>query len=144
MKETENIDYVRAINPKSKWLINNKVYEVHWRNPRSSIIHVRCEDGKIRRFSMKNFTNNISSLTKTEFNCNPNEDIKYYITKDQLESIGYFKRMFEYNAGKIESLCYLEKHDIVYGFELGKIHSHFRDLVSEIMEFEGEIEKQKI
>ena len=70
--------------------------------------------------------------------------MKYVITEEQLESIGHFKCMFELNANTIYNLCDSEKDDIVYGFELGKIHSHLRELFSEMMKLEEEICQQKL
>ena len=69
---------------------------------------------------------------------------KYLITQEQLEAIEHYKRMFESNAERVECLCNGEKDDIVYGFELGKIHSHLRDCFIEMMELEGEIRNQKV
>ena len=68
----------------------------------------------------------------------------YYITQEQLETIEHYKRMFEVNAETIQNLCDSEKDDIVYGFELGKMHSHLRDCFIEMMELEDEIRKQQI
>ncbi len=69
---------------------------------------------------------------------------KYYVTQEQLESIDHFKRMFELNADTIRQLCSSEKDDVVYGFELGGIHSHLRDCFIEMFDLEGEIRKQTI
>jgi hypothetical protein len=68
----------------------------------------------------------------------------YYITQDQLENIEHYKRMFELNAETIQQLCNSEKDDVVYGFELGKMHSHLRDCFINMMELEDEIRKQQI
>jgi hypothetical protein len=68
----------------------------------------------------------------------------YYITQEQLELIEHYKRMFELNAETIQELCNSEKDDIVYGFELGKIHSHLRDCFVDMMNLEDEIRKQII
>ena len=69
---------------------------------------------------------------------------KYFITKDQLEIISHYKRMFELNADSVKILCDGEKDDIVYGFELGKIHSHLRDCFFKMMELESEIFEQEL
>ena len=69
---------------------------------------------------------------------------EYYITQEQLETIEHYKRMFELNAETIQQICDSEKADIVYGFELGKIHSHLRDCFANMMEFEDEIRKQQL
>lgn len=71
-------------------------------------------------------------------------NVNYYITQEQLELIEHYKRMFELNAETIQELCNSEKDDIVYGFELGKIHSHLRDCFVDMMNLEDEIRKQTI
>ena len=69
---------------------------------------------------------------------------KYIITQEQFEQIGHYKRMFELNAQCISDLCNCEKDDIVYGFELGKMHTHLKDCYIEMMELENEIKEQKM
>lgn len=69
---------------------------------------------------------------------------EYLITQEQLEQIEHYKRMFELNADLVKELCSSEKHDIVYGFELGKIHSHLRDCFMGMMELESEVASQKV
>lgn len=64
---------------------------------------------------------------------------KYFITTEQLDTIEHYKRMFELNAGYIQDLCSRERDDVVYGFELGKIHTHLRECFMEMMELEEEI-----
>jgi hypothetical protein len=61
-----------------------------------------------------------------------------------MEQIEHYKRMFELNADLVKNLCNSEKDDIVYGFELGKMHSHLRDCFIEMMELENEIKSQKV
>ena len=68
---------------------------------------------------------------------------KIYITEEQLYTIEHYKRMFEVNAENIEKLCNGEKADIVYGFELGKIHSHLRECFLNMMDLFDEIKEQK-
>lgn len=67
----------------------------------------------------------------------------YIITQEQLEQIEHYKRMFELNANLVRDLCDSEKDDIVYGFELGKMHSHLRDCFIEMMELEDQIRNQE-
>ena len=67
----------------------------------------------------------------------------YHITKEQLEQIEHYKLMFELNAELIKELCDCEKDDIVYGFELGKIHSNLRQCFINMMELESEIREQQ-
>lgn len=67
---------------------------------------------------------------------------QYFITQEQLDLIEHYKRMFELNASNIKELCDSEKDDIVYGFELGKIHSHLRECFRDMMELENKISKQ--
>ena len=67
---------------------------------------------------------------------------KYYITEDQFESIIHFKSMFEIHAETIEKLCQSGKDDIVYGFELGRIHHHLRECFIDMMKFEDSIRSQ--
>ncbi len=69
---------------------------------------------------------------------------KYLITQKQLEQIEHYQRMFELNADLVRDLCNSEKDDIVYGFELGKMHSHLRDCFMGMMELESEIRNQKV
>lgn len=66
----------------------------------------------------------------------------YLITQEQLEKIEHYKRMFDVNAEIIKVLCSEEKDDIVYGFELGKIHSDMRQCFIDMMELENEIRSQ--
>ena len=68
----------------------------------------------------------------------------YYISQKQLELLEHYKRMFNLNADYIYDLCNSEKDDVVYGFELGKIHSHLKECFVDMMELEGKIREQKI
>lgn len=72
------------------------------------------------------------------------KDTKFIITEDQFESIEHFKSMFEVNADTILEMCNSEKPDIVYGFELGKIHSHLRECYFDMGQLEEAIEHQEI
>jgi hypothetical protein len=67
---------------------------------------------------------------------------KYLITQEQIEKLEHFKRMFELNAELIKDLCGEEKDDVVYGFELGKMHSHLRQCFIGMIELESEIRMQ--
>ena len=69
---------------------------------------------------------------------------KYLITQEQLEQIEHYERMFELNANLVRDLCNSEKDDIVYGFELGKMHSRLRDCFIEMMDLVNEIRNQKV
>lgn len=69
---------------------------------------------------------------------------KYFITKEQLNFIEHYKRMFELEADNIKGLCSSEKDDIVYGFVLGETHSHLRQCFIDMMELYNEIKEQKI
>ena len=71
-------------------------------------------------------------------------DKKYEITQSQLFQLQHFKRMFEFHAERIEKLCSEEQADIVYGFELGKIHSDLIQHFMNFMELEDEIFEQEI
>ena len=66
----------------------------------------------------------------------------YLITQEQIEKLEHFKRMFELNDELINDLCSDEKDDVVYGFELGKMHSHLRQCFIDMMELESEIRSQ--
>jgi len=66
----------------------------------------------------------------------------YLVTQEQLEKIEHYKRMFEVNAEIVQELCSSERDDIVYGFNLGKLHSHLRQCFIEMMELEHEIKDQ--
>ena len=69
---------------------------------------------------------------------------KYLITQEQLRLISHYKRMFEMNAEYIQGLCPSEKYVIVYGYELGKIHSHLRECFTDMMVLETEINNQSV
>lgn len=69
---------------------------------------------------------------------------KYYLTKEQLDCFDHYKRMFENTAERIKELCKGEKDDIVYGFELGELHSSLRQWFVEMMELESEIKQQEL
>lgn len=72
------------------------------------------------------------------------DEPKYFITLEQFEQIRHYKRMFELNADLIKQLCENEKDDIVYGFELGQMHSHLRACFSEMFQIENEIINQGV
>ncbi len=67
---------------------------------------------------------------------------EYLITQEQIEKIEHYKRMFGFNAEIVKDLCSEEREDIVYGFELGKMHSHLRQCFIDMMELESEIRLQ--
>lgn len=69
---------------------------------------------------------------------------KYTITQEQLETLEHYKNMFKLNSERLHELCSSEKSDIVYGFELGQMHSHQSDCFIGMMELEDEIRKQEI
>lgn len=66
----------------------------------------------------------------------------YLVTQEQIEKIEHYKRMIEVNAELIKDLCNVEKDDIVYGFELGKLYSHLRQCFMDMTEFENQIRSQ--
>lgn len=68
---------------------------------------------------------------------------KYTITEEQFDEIEHYRRMFELNAERIKTLCSEERDDVVYGFELGQIHSHLRECFMNMMELEEEIKNNK-
>lgn len=68
----------------------------------------------------------------------------YYISKEQLETITHYKRMFEVEAENIYDLCASEKSDIEYGFSLGQTYSHLIDCFSNMTNLEGSIRKQEL
>ncbi len=70
--------------------------------------------------------------------------MEYSITKEQLAAISHLKDMFKLNADLVKDLCDSEKDDIVYGFELGKMHTHLRECFTDMMDLEIEIAKQEI
>ena len=72
------------------------------------------------------------------------EEKKYFITREQLETIEHFRNMFSVNADEIKELCNTERFDIVYGFELGQMYSHLRECFFEMIELEENIKKQQI
>ena len=63
----------------------------------------------------------------------------YLITEEQLEKLEDFKRILNVNLEIISTLCSEEKDDIVYGFELGKIHSELRQCFIDMMDLNSEI-----
>jgi hypothetical protein len=68
---------------------------------------------------------------------------KYFITADQFEMLSHFKEMFDYHAELISGLCSSEKDDVVYGFELGKIHYTLCAKNVEMAEFIYKIREQE-
>ncbi len=64
---------------------------------------------------------------------------KLEITKDQLETIEHYQRMFNHNADRVQELCNEEKDDVVYGFELGKMHSRLRECFMGMMNLTNDI-----
>lgn len=73
---------------------------------------------------------------------NNKEEKKYIITQEQLEIIEHYKLMFQLEAEKIKELCFSEKDDIVYGFELGKTYFNLMDCFMNMMILEEEIKQQ--
>ena len=69
---------------------------------------------------------------------------EYKITQEQFEQIQHFKRMFEIIADDLSGLCKDEKPDIVYGFELGKLHTYIRTYHLDMMNLEDDIRKQEL
>ncbi len=70
------------------------------------------------------------------------KETKIYITNDQFEQIEHYRRMFEMHGDTIRDLCNGEKDDVVYGYELGKLHSYIRDCFSGMLELEQNIREQ--
>lgn len=68
----------------------------------------------------------------------------YKITQSQFEDIDHLKRMFEHNAERIRKLCSEERSDVVYGFELGEIHSHLRECFMKMDELEDNISNSRV
>lgn len=68
----------------------------------------------------------------------------FSINDDQLEIIDHHRRMFEVYSDTINELCSSEKDDIVYGFELGKIHNYMRESFHKMTELYQEIKNQEI
>ena len=66
----------------------------------------------------------------------------YLVTQDQIEKIEHYRRMFDVNAELVKDLCNVEKDDIVYGFELGKMYSHLRECFFNMTTLEDEIRSQ--
>jgi hypothetical protein len=60
--------------------------------------------------------------------------VTYVINRDDLRIFEHYAEMFRLNAERINELCSSEKDDVVYGFELGQIHSHMRDCFVEMLE----------
>ena len=69
---------------------------------------------------------------------------EYSITHEQLEQIEHFKNMFDTHADLIQDLCKNEKDDIVYGFELGRIHSNLRDCFIDMKDLVESIKNRTI
>ena len=64
---------------------------------------------------------------------------KINITTEQLETIEHYQRMFRLNSETIQGLCSEEQDDVVYGFELGKMHSHLEECFIGMMKLTDEI-----
>ena len=69
---------------------------------------------------------------------------RYIINQEQLEQLEHFKAMFSMAAEQIQDFCNEERADVVYGFELGRIHSYLRQHFMDFMMLEDEIHKQEI
>ena len=63
----------------------------------------------------------------------------YKITKEQLESIGHYERMFRSLRDDLSELCKEDRPDISIGFELGRNAKYCGDWANEIMELIKEI-----
>lgn len=59
-------------------------------------------------------------------------ETEYKITKKQIEHFEHFISMINYNAENLRTVCNQERSDIEYGFELGNMHSHFKQLYVEM------------
>ena len=64
---------------------------------------------------------------------------KINITAEQLETIEHYQRMFRLNSETIQELCSEEQDDVVYGFELGKMHSHLEECFIGMMKLTDDI-----
>lgn len=69
---------------------------------------------------------------------------QYLIDQEQLEEIIHYKDMFQLNSQYIKELCSSEKHDIVYGYELGKMYSHLSDCFLEMMDLVTSIKEKQV
>jgi len=63
----------------------------------------------------------------------------YKITKEQLESIEHYERMFRTLRDDLNNLCKEDRPDILIGFELGRNAKYCGDWANEIMELIKEI-----
>ena len=61
------------------------------------------------------------------------------ITVEQLGDIEHYQRMFRLNSEAIKELCSEEQDDVVYGFELGKMHSRLEECFIGMMNLTNEI-----
>lgn len=63
----------------------------------------------------------------------------YTITGDQLFKLGMIAHEINVSRQNLEELCASERDDIVYGFELGKIHANLQKLYNTLFHLENEI-----
>jgi len=70
-------------------------------------------------------------------------EAEFIITKEQVRDLEHYTEMFKMNAEYIQGLCSSEKDDIVYGYELGKMHSHLLQCFMEMQELTISIKNNK-
>ena len=58
-------------------------------------------------------------------------ETEYKITEKQIEVFQHIQSMVNENAENLRVLCNQERSDIEYGFELGNMYSHFKQLYVE-------------
>ena len=63
----------------------------------------------------------------------------YTITSSQMFTLGMVAHEINVNRQNLEELCASERDDIVYGFELGKIHANLQKLYNTLFHLEKEI-----
>lgn len=69
---------------------------------------------------------------------------KIFITREQLSDLRHFERMFMHHRDELAKLCSEEDDDIVYGFELGKMHNYLSDHHLNMMNLLDKIDEQSI
>ena len=67
-----------------------------------------------------------------------------YITSEQIYDLQIFGNHIDLARQDLEELCRAERDDIVYGFELGKIHGNLKKLHDKLFYLKKEIEKQNV
>lgn len=68
----------------------------------------------------------------------------YRITKEQFNDLRYIKDNLRYFLDDLSGLCATEKPDVVYGFELGKLHTYLSLRSVELIDILADIQQNEL